>query len=87
VRVQEYPDALHESLRIVEALRSGAAPYPRSRLACISEQLGSWLNVRKGQEVSDAAGLRMRDWLMRDISIGEKIWKPAAAPSTAKAHA
>ena len=75
-------DALHDALRIVGTLRRAAAPYPRVRLAAIAEQLRRWFSVRKWQEVSDPAGLHLRDWLMEDITIVEKTWKPPNAPST-----
>jgi hypothetical protein len=78
----EDPGALREALRIVDTVRQSAGPYPRSRLTAISAQLGRWFSVDKWREVSDPAGLHLRDCLMQDITIVEKTWKPATAPST-----
>lgn len=64
-------NALREALRTVNAVRSAAAPYPRSRLVSICGQLRQWFSVRKWQEVSDPAGLNMGGWLMLDIEIVE----------------
>jgi hypothetical protein len=74
------PSALREALGVVDTLRPAAAPYPRSRLTAVSGQLRLWFSVRKWQEVGDPAGLHMRDWLMQDIEIVEKTWKPATTP-------
>ena len=76
------PSALREALHIADTLEQGAARYPGSRLTAISEQLGRWFSVGKWREVSDPAGLHLRDCLMQDITIVEKTWKPATAPST-----
>ena len=75
------PHALSEALRIVETLRGSAAAYPRDRLAEIPDQLCRWFSVRRWREDSDPAGLRMRDRLMEDITMVEKTWRPASAPS------
>jgi hypothetical protein len=66
----------------VDTLRHAAAPYPRSRLTAISEQLRRWFSVRKWREESDPSGLHVRDWLMQDLTIVEKTWKPATEVST-----
>ena len=69
------PRALHEALHMADTLKHAAAPYPGSRLIAISEQLRRWFSVRKWREVSDPAGLHLRDSLMQDIEIVEKTWK------------
>jgi hypothetical protein len=75
-------NALRDALRIVDALWRAAGPFPRSRLTVIAEQLRRWFSVRKWREVSDPAGLNLRDSLVQDIEIVEKTWKPATASST-----
>jgi len=52
------------------------------RLGASDTSTAGWLSVGKWQEVSDPAGLHLRDSLMQDIEIVEKTWKPATAPST-----
>jgi len=74
--------ALREALHIADALRQAAAPYPGSRLSAISEQLRHWFSVRKWREVTDPAGLHLRDCLVQDIEIVEHTWNPATALST-----
>jgi len=76
------PGALREALHTTDTLRQVAAPYPGSRLTAISGQLRRWFSVRKWREVSDPAGLHLRDSLVQDLEIVEKTWKPATAPST-----
>ena len=76
------PSALREALHIADTLRQAATPYPGSRLTAISEQLRRWFSVRKWREVSDPAGLHLRDALVQDIEIVVKTWKPATAIST-----
>jgi hypothetical protein len=71
------PRALREALHIADTLSQTAAPYPGGRLAAISEQLRRWFSVREWQEVSDSAGLRLRDSLVQDIEMVEKTWKPS----------
>ena len=71
------PSALREALRIADTLIQASAPFPRSRLTAVSEQLHRWFSVRKWREISDPDGLHVRDWLMEDITIVEKTWKPA----------
>jgi hypothetical protein len=72
------PHALNEALGIVDTLRANPAAYPRSRLAEIPDPLRRWFSVRRWREVSDPAGLRVRDRLMEDITLVEKTWKPVS---------
>jgi len=80
-------NALREALRIVGTLRRAAAPFPRARLTAIAEQLRPWFIVSDGQEESDTAGLYVRDWLMEDITMVEKTWKPRSAPGLSESDA
>ena len=73
-------NALHEAIRIVATLRHAAAPFPHARLTVVVKQLRPWFIANTGYDESGTAGLYLRDWLMEDITMVEKTWKPWSAP-------